>query len=72
VVFCDPNVDIPMLRLKTNVVISEIAGDQKIRELLQKGEWRRRRLLQKEYLGQEYSEILNQLVPEEANPDAPA
>jgi hypothetical protein len=72
VVFCDPNVDIPMLRLKTNVVISEIAGDQKIRELLQKGEWRRRRLLQKEYLGQEYREILNQLVPEEANPDAPA
>jgi hypothetical protein len=66
VVFCDPNADIPMLRLKTNVVISEISGDPKVQELLQKGGWRRRRLLQKEYLGQEYREILSQLVPEEA------
>jgi hypothetical protein len=72
VVFCDPNVDIPMLRLKTNVVISDIAGDQKMRELLQKGEWRRRRLLQKEHVGEEYSEILNHLLPQEANQDGPA
>ena len=72
VVFCDPNVDIPMLRLKTNVVISEVNGDSKMQELLQKGEWRRRRLLQKEHLGQEYREILNQLVPEDVKPDTSA
>lgn len=71
-VFCDPNVDIPMLRLKTNVVVSEITGDPQIQELLQKGEWRRRRLLQKEYLGKEYREILSQLVPEDAKPDTSA
>jgi hypothetical protein len=72
VIFCDPNVDIPMLRQKVNVVISEITGDSKIQELLQKGEWRRRRLLQKEYLGQEYKEILDQLIPEDVKPDASA
>lgn len=72
VIFCDPNVDIPMLRLKINVVISEITGDSKIQELLQKGEWRRRRLLQKEYVGQEYKEILDQLIPEDVKPDASA
>lgn len=72
VVFCDPNVDIPMLRLKTNVVISEVNGDSKMQEFLQKGEWRRRRLLQKEHLGQEYREILNQLVPEDVKPDTSA
>lgn len=71
-VFCDPNVDIPMLRLKTNVVVSEITGDPKMQELLQKGEWRRRRLLQKEYLGKEYREILSQLIPEDAKPDTSA
>jgi hypothetical protein len=71
-VFCDPNVDIPMLRLKTNVVVSEITGDPKMQELLQKGEWRRRRLLQKEYLGKEYREILSQLVPEDPKPDTSA
>jgi hypothetical protein len=72
VIFCDPNVEIPMLRLKINVVISEITGDSKIQELLQKGEWRRRRLLQKEYVGQEYKEILDQLIPEDVKPDASA
>jgi hypothetical protein len=72
VIFCDPNVEIPMLRQKVNVVISEITGDSKIQELLQKGEWRRRRLLQKEYLGQEYKEILDQLIPEDVKPDASA
>jgi hypothetical protein len=72
VVFCDPNVDIPMLRLKVNVAISEITEDSNIQELLQKGEWRRRRLLQKEYLGKEYREILNQLLPEDVMPDTPA
>jgi hypothetical protein len=69
VIFCDPSVDIPMLGLKINVVISEITGDSKIQELLQKGEWRRRRLLQKEYVGQEYKEILDQLIPEDVKPD---
>jgi hypothetical protein len=72
VIFCDPNVDITMLRSKVNVVISEITGDSKLQELLQKGEWRRRRLLQKEYLGQEYKEILDQLIPEDVKPDASA
>jgi hypothetical protein len=72
VIFCDPNVDIPMLGSKINVVISEITGDSKIQELLQKGEWRRRRLLQKEYLGQEYKEILDQLIPEDVKRDASA
>jgi hypothetical protein len=71
-VFCDPNVDIPMLREKIQVLISEINGDAKMQELLQKGEWRRRRLLQKEYLNQEYREILNQLVPEDGPPDTSA
>lgn len=65
VVFCDPNVDIPMLRSKMKVVISEIQGNSKVQDLLQKGEWRRRRLLQKEYLNQEYREILDQLVPQD-------
>ncbi len=65
VVFCDPNVDIPMLRSKMKVVISEIQGNSKVQDLLKKGEWRRRRLLQKEYLNQEYREILDQLVPED-------
>ena len=72
VIFCDPNVDITMLRSKVNVLISEITGDSKLQELLQKGEWRRRRLLQKEYLGQEYKEILDQLIPEDVKPDASA
>jgi len=67
VVFCDPNVDIPTLRSKMNVVISEIQGNPKMQELLQKGEWKRRRLLQKEYLSGEYREILDQLVPEDMN-----
>lgn len=65
VVFCDPNVDIPMLRSKMKVVISEIQGNSEVQDLLQKGEWRRRRLLQKEYLNQEYREILDQLVPQD-------
>ena len=65
VVFCDPNVDIPMLRSKMKVVISETQGNSEVQDLLQKGEWRRRRLLQKEYLNQEYREILDQLVPED-------
>jgi hypothetical protein len=68
VVFCDPNVDMPMLRSKMNAVISEIMGNSKMQEKLQKGEWRRRRLLQKEYLNQEYREILDELVPEDMNP----
>lgn len=72
VIFCDPNVDVSMLRSKVNVVISEIPGDSKLQELLQKGEWRRRRLLQKEYLGQEYKEILDQLIPEDVKPGASA
>ncbi|UCD71548.1 MAG: hypothetical protein JSW70_00755 [Syntrophobacterales bacterium] len=72
VVFCDPNVDIPMLRLKINVLISEISEDSKMQELLEKGEWRRRRLLQKEYLNKEYREILKQLVPEDTNPSTSA
>lgn len=71
-VFCDPNVDIPMLRLKTNVVVSEITGDPKMQELLKKGDWRRRRLLQKEHLSEEYREILSQLVPEDTKPDTSA
>lgn len=68
VVFCDPNVDIPMLRSKMDVVISEIKQNSKMQELLQKGEWRRRRLLQKEYLDREYREILDQLVPDDMSP----
>lgn len=72
VVFCDLNVDVPMLRLKTNVVVSEITGNPKMQELLQKEGGRRRRLLQKEYLGKEYREILSQLVPEDAKPDTSA
>jgi len=72
VVFCDPNVDIPMLKEKIHVLISEISRDAKMQELLQKGEWRRRRLLQKEYLNKEYREILNQLVPEDGPPDTSA
>ncbi len=65
VVFCDPNVDMAMLRSEMKVVISEIMGNSKMQELLQKGEWKRRRLLQKEYLNKEYREILDQLVPED-------
>jgi hypothetical protein len=65
VVFCDPNVDISVLRSKISGVISGIMGDSKSKELLQKGEWRRRRLLQKEYLNEEYAQILDQLVPED-------
>ncbi len=72
VVFCDPNVDVPMLRLKTNVLVSEITGNPKMQELLQKEGGRRRRLLQKEYLGKEYREILSQLVPEDRKPDTSA
>ncbi|MFB0508358.1 MAG: hypothetical protein ACETWT_16665 [Thermodesulfobacteriota bacterium] len=72
VVFCDPNVDIPMLRSKMDVVISEITQNSKMQELLQKGEWRRRRLLQKEYLNREYREILDQLVPDDMNPSTSA
>ena len=72
VVFCDPNVDVPMLRLKTNVVVSEITGNPKMQELLQKEGGRRRRLLQKEYLGKEYRKILSQLVPEDAKADTSA
>ncbi len=72
VVFCDPNVDIPMLRSKMDVVISEITQNSKLQELLQKGEWRRRRLLQKEYLNREYREILDQLVPDDMNPSTSA
>jgi len=72
VVFCDPNVDIPMLKEKIHVLISEISRDAKMQELLQKGEWRRRRLLQKEYLNKEYRDILNQLVPEDGPPDTSA
>ncbi len=68
VVFCDPNVDIPMLRSKMDVAISEIMGNSKMQELLKKGDWKRRRLLQKEYLNQEYQEILDQLVPEDMSP----
>ncbi|NIS61848.1 MAG: hypothetical protein GTO13_14460 [Proteobacteria bacterium] len=68
VVFCDPNVDISMLRSKMDVVISEIKQNSKMQELLQKGEWRRRRLLQKEYLDREYREILDQLVPDDMSP----
>lgn len=71
-VFCDPNVDIPMLKEKIHVLISEISGDAKMQELLKKGEWRRRRLLQREYLDKEYREILNQLVPEDGPPDTSA
>lgn len=67
VVFCDPNVDMAMLRSEMNVVISEITRSSKMQELLQKGEWKRRRLLQKEYLNKEYQEILDQLVPEDMN-----
>lgn len=65
VVFCDPNVDVSTLRTKMNEVISQIQGDAKTQELFQKKEWKRRRLLQKEYLSEEYKEILGQLVPEE-------
>lgn len=72
VVFCDPNVDISMLRSKMNVIISEIQGNSKMQELVQKGEWRRKRLLQKEYLDQEYREILNQLVPEDISSSTPS
>ena len=72
VVFCDPNVDISMLRSKMNVIISEIQGNSKMQELVQKGEWRRKRLLQKEYLDQEYRKILNQLVPEDINSSTPS
>jgi predicted regulator of Ras-like GTPase activity (Roadblock/LC7/MglB family) len=72
VVFCDPNVDIPMLRSKMDVVISEITQNSKMQELFQKGEWRRRRLLQKEYLNREYREILDQLVPDDMNPSTSA
>ena len=72
VVFCDPNVDISMLRSKMNVIISEIQGSSKIQELVQKGEWKRRRLLQKEYLNEEYREILDQLVPEDISSSTPS
>ena len=72
VVFCDPNVDISMLRSKMNVIISEIQGSSKIQELVQKGEWKRSRLLQKEYLNQEYREILDQLVPEDISSSTPS
>ena len=72
VVFCDPNVDVPMVRLKMDAVASGISGDSQMQELLQKGEWKRRRLLQKEHLGQEYGEILNQLVPEDITPETSA
>ncbi|MFX1537222.1 MAG: hypothetical protein ACFFDI_23695, partial [Promethearchaeota archaeon] len=34
VVFCDPNVDISMLRSKMNMIISEIQGSSKIQELV--------------------------------------
>jgi hypothetical protein len=67
VVFCDPNVDVATLRTKMNGVISQIQGDAKTQEIFQKGEWKRRRLLQKEYLNEEYKEILGQLVPEDVN-----
>jgi hypothetical protein len=72
VVFCDPNVDMSMLRSKMNATISEIQGSSKIQELVKKGEWRRRRLLQKEYLNQEYREILDQLVPEDISSSTPS
>jgi len=67
VVFCDPNMDVAMVRTKMNEVISQIQGDSKMKDLLQKGEWKRRRLLQKEYLSEEYREIIGQLAPEEVS-----
>ena len=67
VVFCDPNIDVALLRPKMNEVISHIQGDSKMKDLLQKGEWKRRRLLQKEYLSEEYREIIGQFAPEEVS-----
>jgi hypothetical protein len=65
IVFCDPLIDISMLRLKTNVALAEIRRNGKFKKHMQKASKVKRGLLASEGLDESYRQIINRLKPPE-------
>lgn len=65
IVFCDPNIDISMLRLKTNVALAEIRRDGKFKKHMQKVSQGKKGLLASEGLDESYQQIIKKLKPPE-------
>jgi len=65
IVFCDTNIDISMLRLRTNVALAEIRRDGRFKRHMHKVSKARRSLLPSEGLDESYQAIINRLKPPE-------
>ncbi len=65
IVFCDPDIDISMIRLRTNVALAEIRRDGRFKKYVQKVSRIRKSLLASEGLDESYQQIIRRLKPPE-------
>jgi len=63
IVFCEPNIDISMVRLKSNVVLAEIRRNGKFKKHMQKASKTKKGLLAGEGLDESYQQIIKKLKP---------
>ncbi len=65
IVFCDPDIDISMLRLRTNVALAEIRRNGKFKKHMHKVFKSKKGLLAGEGLDESYQQIINRLKPQD-------
>jgi len=63
VVLCEPNIDISMVRLKSNVTLAEIRRDGRFRKHMQKVSKMKKGLLTGDGLDESYQHIIKKLKP---------
>lgn len=63
IVFCEPNIDISMVRLKSNVTLAEIRRDGRFKKHMQKVSKTKKSLLTGEGLDESYQQIIKKLKP---------
>ena len=63
IVFCEPNIDISMVRLKSNVILAEIRRNGKFKKHMQKVSKTKKGLLTGEGLDESYQQIIKKLKP---------
>ncbi len=63
IIFCEPDIDISMVRLKSNVILAEIRRDGKFKKHMQKIPKAKESLLAGEGLDESYQQIIKKLKP---------
>ena len=63
IVFCEPNINISMVRLKSNVTLGEIRRDGRFKKHMQKASKTKKSLLAGKGLDESYQQIIKRLKP---------